>query len=359
LKLFLPVTVGDLPHWTVPNDGDCNVFASLSLDHTSTVADVASSSAEMDREKLFYHEAVSCMARSPLEFATCRRNIPGIFVSSGFDLAIDDCHFHDANHALKSEYYKWSDYGQCNKSRFDATTHSPWWHRHRTSLAARQLFAYERGGLGWSFSAWKLYGDYDAAADGDTNDDSVIDMPAKLLALNNVAAAGLFPSLTKNRSNGGILAADTCLNPPVADFGLGDDTIAPTPAPPPDCGNGWWNATIRDCSYWIPPPPTDAPTPCPSSSYAEPIVQECNVTAILEAHANSNNASTAATAERAAAFISSNSNSTNSNTPLYLAAGAGALVAILLNALVNKVFGRNRNRAAGYSEIPSHNKNTR
>jgi len=112
------------------------------------------------------------------------------------------------------------------------------------------VFAYERG-LGWSFAAWKLYSD-----DGS----GVIDAPEKLLSLKDVAEAGLFPDLTEP-----IPAKVACLNPPDADFALGDDTLAPTMGPPPDCGNGWWNYTSSQCDYWIPPPPpTPAPTvPCP------------------------------------------------------------------------------------------------
>lgn len=244
--LFVPVEEVDLI--TMNLDFDDNVYASLHTSHSKSVADVASSNSQEDRSKLFYHEATACIARSPLEYASCFKKTP-IFVSSGFDLAIDDCIFKNTESNFK-------DYGQCG--RFDETTSSGWWHRHRQSLAARQLFAFEQG-LGWSFAAWKLYGEEAKAG--------VIDEPAKLMSLKDVAAAGLFPDLTK-----AVPAHSACLNPPESDFVLGDDTVAPTMGPPPDCGNGWWNSTTSQCDYWIPPPdPTPAPTlACPICDDCEP-----------------------------------------------------------------------------------------
>jgi hypothetical protein len=221
---------------------DANVYASLESSHSATVADVASSESREDRSKMFYHEATSCLSRSPMEFASCFKSAP-VFLSSGFDLAIDDCINRDITTSFK-------DYGQCD--RFDETIDSGWWHRHRQSYAARQVFAYERG-LGWSFAAWKLSGDDDEAG--------VIDAPEKLLSLKDVAAAGLFPDLSES-----IPANSACLNPPENDFVLGDDTLSPTAGPPPDCGNGWWDYETSECAYWVPPPdPTPAPTiPCPT-----------------------------------------------------------------------------------------------
>jgi hypothetical protein len=204
----------------------------------------ASSSSQEDRSKLFYHEATACMIRSPLEYTACFQEMP-VFLSSGFDLSIDDCFNKDAS--------TFKNYGQCD--RFDETIESGWWMRHRASYAARQLFAAERG-LGWSFATWKLY---------DEDNVGVIDSPAKLLSLKNVEEAGLFPNLDND-----IPAHSACLNPPENDFVLGDETLAPTLAPPPDCGNGWWNYTTEKCDYWIPPPPpTMSPTePCPECECA-------------------------------------------------------------------------------------------
>lgn len=238
LSLFVPLNLGDLTKMELPSD--LNLYGSLSLSHTGTIADIASSESQEDRSKLFYHEATSCMARSPLEYAACFHEIP-VFVSSGFDLSIDDC----ANQKISTTF---KDYGQCD--RFDESTESGWWFDHRYSFSARQLYAYERG-LGWSFAAWKLY---------DENKIGYIDDPAKLLSLKDVAEAGLFPALDDP-----LPANEACLNPPKVDFVLGDDTLAPTMGPPPDCGNGWWNYTTEVCDYWIPPPePTPAPTvPCP------------------------------------------------------------------------------------------------
>ena len=86
--------------------------------------------------------------------------------------------------------------------------------------------------------------------------------PAQLHSFKAVNAAGLFPDLHTYVVGSNDLGDDipACLNPPLDDFILGDETLSPVPAPPPDCGNGWWNYTIQDCSYWVPPPP---PPPCP------------------------------------------------------------------------------------------------
>lgn len=184
---------------------------------------IASSNSQEDRSKLFYHEATACMIRSPLEYTVCFQEMP-VFLSAGFDLSIDDCFNQDAS--------TFKDYGQCG--RFNETLDSGWWMRHRKSYAARQLFASERG-LGWSFATWKLY---------DDDNVGIIDTPAKLLSLQDVSEAGLFPDLDKD-----IPAHSACLNPPENDFVLGDETLAPTQGPPPDCGNGWWNATTDKCKY--------------------------------------------------------------------------------------------------------------
>ncbi len=48
--------------------------------------------------------------------------------------------------------------------------------------------------------------------------------------------------------------------------------------------NGWWNYTINDCSYWIPPPPTPQPTvapfACPSCD-TQPLSTKSMVSAAL------------------------------------------------------------------------------
>lgn len=249
LPVFIPMNLGDL--MKIKGDFDQLVFGSLEMSHSSSVGDIASSSSEEDRSKLFYHEATSCMARSPMEFGACFQDIP-IFLGSGFDLTIDDC----VNQGISSTF---NNYGQCD--RFDETINSGWWARHRASFAARQLYAYERG-LGWSFAAWKLYGEHKVG---------IIDGPAKLLSLKDVAAAGLFPDLEAS-----IPAQKACLNPPENDFILGDATLSPTMGPPPDCGNGWWNYTTMKCDYWIPPPPpTPAPTvACPVCETCQPLVAQ-------------------------------------------------------------------------------------
>mmetsp|Transcript_13508 Transcript_13508/g.19085 ORF Transcript_13508/g.19085 Transcript_13508/m.19085 type:complete len:582 (-) Transcript_13508:271-2016(-) len=237
LPLMLPVNEGNLDLFVAY---DKNIFPAIGLDHTFSVGDVASSTSVDDRNKLFYHEALACVARAPLDYATCYRKAPA-FVTFGFDLSIDDCIHQDDPSMFK-------DYGQCN--RFDETVDSDWWERHRKSLAERQVFTFEVG-LGWSFSAWKLYGDDESTG--------VIDGPAKLKTLRDVAAAGLLPSLEDKTP-----VPLACLDGPVSDFGLGDDTLAPSPGPPPDCGDGWWNYDWDACEYWIPPPPTIAPTESPT-----------------------------------------------------------------------------------------------
>lgn len=224
----------------------------------------------------YFHYCISIQGidRSPIEWLDCYRDMP-VYITSGFDLAIDDC--------INQGGEDFKDYGQCD--RFDETVESGWWERHRLSLASRQLFTYSKG-LGWSFSAWKLYGDEES--------DGVLDAPEKLLCLRDVAAAGLMPELSTASDLGA-----ACLNGPKADFVMGDETYAPTPGPH-DCGNGWWNATTEQCDYWIPPPP--APEPPKPTDYEA----------------------------------------------LMKGAAAGAIIALFLNWLVNKMSGRNE----GYQTLP-------
>ena len=244
MALFLPTNAGELPYLNVRDE---YMYAAMSMDHTTVIADIASSNSEDDRMKLFYHEATACIARSPLEYATCYRDMP-VLVTSGFDLSIDNCVLQGTE--------KFRDYGQCD--RLNETIGSGWWERHRASYAARQLFAFEQG-AGWSFAAWKLY---------DDDNSGVLDRPEKLLALKNVVEAGLFPSLLGHQHHNSQQLAEACLNPPEPDFKLGDKTLAPTPAPPPDCGNGWWNFNTSQCDYWIPP------TPAPTK--ACPVCEDCS-----------------------------------------------------------------------------------
>jgi hypothetical protein len=247
LPLFVPATAADL---TRISTQDPHVFGALNLDHTGTVADVASASSFEDRLKMFYHESIACSARSRIEYAACYRDVP-MYVSSGFDVSIDDCLYMD-------DAASFIDYGQCG--RLDDTVDSHWWFVHRQSLMSRQIFTFEKG-LGWTYPAWKLF------KDGmDTTGMGVLDSSAKLKCLKHVAAAGIFPSLTDGSSP----AQLACLNPPVADFALGDDTVAPTASPPPACDGGWYDFEKKKCAYWIPPPPTSAPTPCPSVEECEP-----------------------------------------------------------------------------------------
>lgn len=242
LKLFVPTIQGKMKDLKFP---DSNTYAAIDLGHSSIIGDVASSTSQDDRMKMFYQEAKACIYRSPLEYSKCFNNIP-VFVAKGFDLSIDNCIHYGTEGFI--------DYGQCD--RMNETIDSPWWRRHRTSFASRQIFSYEQG-MGWSYTAWKLY-------DDDHSD--LLDSPAKLVAFKNVAAAGLILPLTSNTSDDDFIMS--CLNPPVSDFVLGDATLSPTPGPPPDCSPGWWNETIEDCTYWV-PPPTDPPTFQPTM---EPVI---------------------------------------------------------------------------------------
>eukprot|EP00579_Thalassiosira_antarctica_P002375 CAMPEP_0201865892 /NCGR_PEP_ID=MMETSP0902-20130614/661_1 /ASSEMBLY_ACC=CAM_ASM_000551 /TAXON_ID=420261 /ORGANISM="Thalassiosira antarctica, Strain CCMP982" /LENGTH=557 /DNA_ID=CAMNT_0048390757 /DNA_START=41 /DNA_END=1714 /DNA_ORIENTATION=+ len=242
LPVLVPTKVGQLNNLSFPPDS--YLFAALDVTSTTSVAGVASSDSEGDRMKMFYHESITCIDRSPIEWLQCYRDMP-VYVTGGFDLAIDNC--------IDQDEKGFKDYGQCD--RFDETIDSGWWQRHRLSLASRQLFAYSKG-LGWTFSAWKLYGEgTDGVKIGVLND------PAKLLCLRDVAAAGLLPPLSSTSNSSAVGAA--CLNGPLTDFAMGDDTFAPTPAPH-DCGEGWWNPATLECDYWIPPPPAPTPTDYPT-----------------------------------------------------------------------------------------------
>ena len=240
LPVLVPINKGQLTNLAFPPDSF--LFAALDVGASTSVADVASSDSAGDRLKMFYHETIVCIDRSPIEWLDCYKDMP-VYITSGFDLGVDDC--------IYKEEKGFKDYGQCD--RFEETVGSGWWESHRQSLAARQLLTYSKG-LGWSFSAWKLLGE---------ESNGVIDSPGKLLCLRDVVAAGLLPSLSTHGDGA------SCLNGPKADFAMGDLTHAPTESPPPDCGYGWWNATTKKCDYWIPPAPTPMPTdkptiPCPS-----------------------------------------------------------------------------------------------
>lgn len=323
LILFVPLQGdGDLAAGKTQSNllmvDDPNVYGSLDWSHISTIADVASSSSQEDRSKMFYHEAVACTMRSPIEHSACFRGLP-IFWSSGFDLSVDDCAQKGSNNSFK-------DYGQCD--RFEETIESGWWQRHRKSFAARQLFAAERG-IGWSFAAWKLYDSNGSDSEEDKTNSTttgVMDEPAKLLSLRDVVKAGLFPNLSTSTttSSSAFPAQMACLNPPENDFALGDDTLAPTMGPPPDCGNGWWNSTTSQCDYWVPPPePTMSPTvPCPEC-------EKCPTTAM---------AGTTGTA-------------TQPSTMALVMAGFGGAAAVLIFGFIYKLVVEKKRRNE-YSSIP-------
>mmetsp|Transcript_13729 Transcript_13729/g.15064 ORF Transcript_13729/g.15064 Transcript_13729/m.15064 type:complete len:586 (-) Transcript_13729:179-1936(-) len=310
LPLMIPVNDGNLHLFEAY---DKNVYPAIGLDHHYAVGDVASSTSVDDRNKLFYHEALACVARAPLDYATCYGHAAA-FVTFGFDLSIDDC-------ILQNDPSKFKDYGQCN--RFDETVDSDWWQRHRKSLADRQVFTFEVG-LGWSFTAWKLYGDTDEPT-------GIIDSPTKLMTLRDVAAAGLMPDLQETSP-----VPLACLDGPTNDFNLGDDTLAPSPGPPPDCGDGWWNYDWGACEYWIPPPPTIAPTESPTVGCHCPSVPSDFATTTMETGS--------------AAFVHNRvgdyATTTNNNAIATATVSGMAIGAILASVIFKFRNGR------GYTELP-------
>ena len=325
LNIWVPSTEGD---FTKLGFFSSAAGVSMSLAHTASVADIASSSSEEDRGKLFYHENMACIARAPLEYSSCYQDMP-VTVSRGFDLAIDNCHMEGLDVAFQ-------DYGQCG--RFNETVYSPWWKNHRYSFAARQLFAYEQG-RGWSFASWKLW-------ESDSEDLGVLDVPAKLLSFQDVAAAGIMPSLFDMDtpieyplSNSSSPVGLACLNPPMDDFAMGDRTLAPTPAPPPSCGNGWWNFTTEQCDYWV--PPTPAPTePCPVCAFECPPSKDATDVSLMSLMPES--------------LMGSGGNSPVSASHKTVAAQsffAGSVLSLIGAFVVYRMTGRH-NRRQGYEQVP-------
>ena len=348
IPLWLPVGLGDLVRLdeimqAVPEDVPISAI-SLDLSHTSTVADVASSTAEEDRAKLVYHETMACLQRAPLEYAQCYHGLP-VFVGSGFDIAIDDCHM---KRVLGNAAFR--DYGQCG--RLEDTIYSRWWGRHRRSFAARQISAYEKGGLGWSYATWKVF----RVGKEKTG---IIDKPAKLLSLKDVHANGWFPNLNKESGHSWPLAL-SCLNPPENDFVLGDATLAPTMGPPPDCGNGWWNYTTEKCDYWVPPPFNASE--CPNTTI---IYKECP-------EDNENDSSEISVEDLLPEHTLKPSSSTHhNNSPtasLLQGFFGGTIVAFGIAAAIYYKWGRNRRSlyqyvppssgSVGYQEYQHHSQNS-
>lgn len=393
VRLLVPMNVGQLgqvQYWST----DPNTFVSMSTEHTTSISDIASSNSLDDRMKMFYHESTACMQRAPIDYAACLKNLP-VMVTAGFDLAIDNCAVRPAqqpsDNTIKNGFV---DYGQCD--RWEETIHSDWWKRHRQSFAERQLVANEYG-LGWTFAAWKVWEDDHHTS---SSDSSVIASPSQLYSFRAVTAAGLFPDLhsrethpragkkSSKRSSSTTMAASSmslpiCLNPPLDDFVLGDMTVSPTPGPLPDCGNGWWNETIQDCSYWVPPPPcpvcevcffpnpaSDADDGSNSSSISSSVDSNweiVNMTTTSEMDENVTLAEQPETSSSSpelflgsAIFDSRHSNmdaalpSTFSMSSHVVAFGAGVAMAVMISAVGGRVLGRRGNgRRDQYSPIPN------
>lgn len=306
LPLFLSIVETDLP--TLAFNEDEHVYASLDVTHSTTVAQVASSSSPEDRSKQYFHEAVACTTRSLVDYVECNANMP-VFIGTGFDMAIDDC-INEGNDDI------FNDYGQCG--RLEERMTSEWWLAHRQSFAARQISQYETS-MGWSFAAWKLLGD----------SEGVLDTPASLYSLKDVSAAGILPSFTDNEA--AIQLA--CLNPPAADFGLGDDTVSPSQAPPPACDGGWWDFDEEKCAYWIPP------TPCPTAD--EPNIVYVNDTSACENLL-------------VLGMSNSHENASHGQNPYHTGVvGASAmLVGVMVGGLLMTIFQR-RGRHQGYFNVPN------
>ena len=192
--------------------------ASVPFPHAATPVDVASDTAVDDRTKLFFHEATACAASAYVDFARCRRS--AAVLVTGASLAIDDCAHDDAGA-----------YGEC--ARLADRTESAWWTRHQRSFAKRQFQTYERG-LGWSWDHWQLT---------DLAERTLPLAVVQQLSLKAAHTAGLVDAFGEDADDED---SALCLHAPVADFALGDATLAPVAA-----------------YHWVPPPPTPAPTPQP------------------------------------------------------------------------------------------------
>lgn len=79
--------------------------------------------------------------------------------------------------------------------------------------------------------------------------------------------------------------------------------------------------TQKDCSYWIPPPPTAAPTPCPEIDYNITCPEHSSVPSLA-----------------------------SDNGSGLVSGGVGILIGIVIGGVLGKYCFRGR---AGYSEIPS------
>lgn len=163
--------------------------------HAFNIADIASDTPADDRQKQFTHEKIACGYKSQLHFQTCNA-VPTIV--GEFSLAIDNCiPFVDSRYA---------DYGQCDD--ISSRLESPWWKRHITSFAMRQINTYERE-LGWAFWTYKLDSELEESHPS-----------ANFWSFRLAAKRGYI--LTDDFDK-----TDHCQHTPVADYVLGDDAPAP------------------------------------------------------------------------------------------------------------------------------------
>jgi hypothetical protein len=265
---------------------------------TTLISDIASASEADDRLKMFYHENTACNWKTDLDFLACRRGAPAL-VTSGFVLAVDDC-------AWPSDLRR-GDFGQCDN--LAARDVSGWWQRHTQSLAAKKVSTYERGGVGWSFAAWKL---------SEAQATSIGPYATSAWSLKGAAAAGLFPMLDLSASSSSWQEpAEGCLVPTVPDFVMGDATYAPSAEPTP--------------YVWVSPPGWKVPTPQPTNCPELPA-------AAVEGGASGGDAQTVAAAAASASV----------SAPLLASAVAGVVGGLCVAAVALAVALRK-----GFLQVPS------
>ncbi|CAM9160424.1 unnamed protein product [Phaeothamnion confervicola] len=147
VRPHLPVLLHDSfrgPQWNslLKNFPYSDVYFDSHIYHGFNIADAASDTETMDRQKQYVHESMACGYTSMLRYQTCSA-LP-TFVGE-FSLAIDNC--------MKYLDPKFQDFGQCD--RLADRLESAWWTSHVRSFAMRQISMFERE-LGWAFWCWKV-----------------------------------------------------------------------------------------------------------------------------------------------------------------------------------------------------------
>ncbi|CAM9169230.1 unnamed protein product [Discosporangium mesarthrocarpum] len=146
IRPLLPVILHDSfrgPMWpTLLKDFPYHhIYMDTHIYHGFNKADVASDTAQGDRQKMYVHERMACSYTAMLRYETCAA-LP-VFVGE-WSLAIDNC--------MPHLDMKFANYGQCDHMHDRSGS---WWKTHIRSFAMRQIAMYERE-MGWSFWTWKL-----------------------------------------------------------------------------------------------------------------------------------------------------------------------------------------------------------